>query len=219
MFHINILRAGPPGSRLLCTLGGLTNSPIGSMPAGAVCLGFQDTIRMFLSSEHLRILKRAPSGTGLLETHFTLNLVTKTSKAGQDYNCNCCGYYGKGRQGLAKAPAHFSGEKGHDVAACPKLSENWKDKPRKEAGERLKQREQKRNKKRIFLSKQNPHKLAGRAPKKQAPLDSLQDKTASDVCFAEVLYHARVPFHISEDVMLRRYVCQGRSAAETRSRG
>ena len=50
MFHIHILRARPPGSRLMSTLGGLANSPIGGMPRGEVWLGFLIPLRMLFSS-------------------------------------------------------------------------------------------------------------------------------------------------------------------------
>ena len=94
----------------------------------------------------------APRGTGLLEQHFTLNLATKASKTGQDYNCKYCGYLGKGWQGPARARAHLSGEKGHGVAACPTVPKDVKEKLLKEAEEKLKQKEHQQNKKRIFLS-------------------------------------------------------------------
>ena len=42
-FHNHILRARPPRSRLLSTLGGLANSPVGGMPPGEVWSGFLDT--------------------------------------------------------------------------------------------------------------------------------------------------------------------------------
>ena len=150
----------------------------------------------------------APRGTGLLEQHFTLNLATKTSTTGQDYNCKYCGYLGKGWQGPARARAHLSGEKGHGVAACSNVPMDVKEKLLKEAEEKLKQKEHQQNKKRIFLSQQNPDAAAEPAPKKQATLDNLQEilKTELDVSFAEFMYHAGIPFHISEDVMLRRYI-------------
>ena len=150
----------------------------------------------------------APRGTGLLEQHFTLNLATKTSKTGHDYNCNYCDFLGKGWQGPARARAHLSGEKGHGVAACPNVPKDVKEKLLKEAEEKLKQKEHQQNKKRIFLSQQNPDAAAEPSPKKQATLDNLQGilKTELDVFFAEFMYHAGIPFHISEDVMLRRYI-------------
>ena len=150
----------------------------------------------------------APGGTGLLEQHFTLNLATKTSKTGQDYNCKYCGYFGKGWQGPARACAHLSGEKGHGVAACPNVPKDVEEKLLKEAEEKLKQREHQQNKKRTFLSQRKPDAAAEPAPKKQATLDNLQEilKTELDVSFAEFMYHAGIPFHISEDVMLRRYI-------------
>ena len=150
----------------------------------------------------------APRGTGLLEQHFTLNLATKTSKTGHDYNCKYCGYLGKGWQGPARARAHLSGEKGHGVAACPNVPKDVKEKLLKEAEEKLKQKEHQQNKKRIFLSQQNPDAAAEPSPKKQATLDNLQEilKTELDVSFAEFMYHAGIPFHISDDVMLRRYI-------------
>ena len=117
----------------------------------------------------------APRGTGLLQQHFRLNLATKTSKTGQDYNCKYCGYLGKGWQGPARARAHLSGEKGHGVAACPNVLQDVKEKLMKEAEETLKQKEHQQNKKRIFLSQQNPDAAAEPAPKKQATLDNLQE--------------------------------------------
>ena len=150
----------------------------------------------------------APRGTGLLEQHFTLNLATKTSKTGQDDNCKYCGYLDKGWQGPARAGDHLSGEKGHGVAACPNVPKDVKEKLLKEAEEKLKHKEHQQNKKRIFLSQQNPDAAAEPALKKQATLDNLQEilKTELDVSFAEFMYHAGIPFHISEDVMLRRYI-------------
>ena len=150
----------------------------------------------------------APRGTGLPEQHFTLKLATKTSKTGQDYNCKYCGYLGKGWQGPARAHAHLSGKKGHGVAACPNVPKDVKEKLLKEAEEKLKQKEHQQNKKRIFLSQQNPDATAEPAPKKQATLDNLQEilKTELDVSLAEFMYHAGIPFRISEDVMLRCYI-------------
>ena len=149
-----------------------------------------------------------PHGTGLLEQHFTLNLATRTSNTGQDYNCTYCGYLGKGWQGPARARAHLSGEKGHGVAACRNLPKAVKKKLMKEAEEKLKQKELQQNKKAIFLSQQKPGAAAEPRPKKQATLDSMQDtlKTELYVPFAEFMFHAGVPFHISDDVMLRRYI-------------
>ena len=49
-FHIHILRFRPPRSRLLSTLGGLGNSPVGGMPPGEVRWGFLDTPQMLFSS-------------------------------------------------------------------------------------------------------------------------------------------------------------------------
>ena len=49
-FHIHILRARPARSRLLSTLGGLANSPVGGMPPGEVQSGFLDTPQMLFSS-------------------------------------------------------------------------------------------------------------------------------------------------------------------------
>ena len=49
-FHIHILRARPPRSRLLSTLGGLANSRVGGMPPGEVRSGFLDTSEMLFSS-------------------------------------------------------------------------------------------------------------------------------------------------------------------------
>ena len=49
-FHIHILRARPPRSRLLSTLGGLANSLVGGMPPGEVRSGFLDTPQMLFSS-------------------------------------------------------------------------------------------------------------------------------------------------------------------------
>ena len=88
------------------------------------------------------------------------------------------------------------------------MPKDVKEKLLKEAEEKLKRREHQQNKKRIFLSHQNPDAAAEPAPKKQATLDNLQEilKTELDVSFAEVMYHAGIPFHISEDVMLRRYI-------------
>ena len=205
MFHIPILRARPPGSRLLSTLGGLANSPIGGMPPGEVWLGFLDNLRMLFSSRNFADFKMAPRGTGLLEKHLTLNLATETSKTGQDCNCNYCGYLGIGWQRPARARAHLSGEKGHGVTACPNVPKDVKNKLLKEAEEKLKRNEQQQNKKRIFLSQQKSDEPAESAPKKQATLDALQDilKTELDVSFAEFMYHAGFQFHISDGVMLR----------------
>ena len=150
----------------------------------------------------------APRCTGLLEQNFTLNLATKTSKPGQDYNCKYCGYLGKGWQVPARARAHLSGKKGHGVAACPNVPRDVEVKLLKKAEEKLKQREHQQNKNRIFLSKQKPDAAAEPVPKKQATSDSMQDilKTELDVSFAEFMFHAGVPFRIAEDVMLRLYV-------------
>ena len=150
----------------------------------------------------------APRGTGLLEQHFTLNLAIKTSKTGQDYNCKYCDFSGKGWQGPGAARADLSGKKGHGFAACPNVPKDVKETLLKKAEEKLKQKEHQQNKKRIFLSQQNPDAAAEPSPKKQATLDNLQEilKSELDVSFAEFMYHAGIPFHISEDVMLRRYI-------------
>ena len=88
------------------------------------------------------------------------------------------------------------------------MPKDVKEKLLKEAEEKLKRREHHLNKKMVFLSHQNPDAAAEPAPKKQATLDNLQEilKTELDVSFAEFMYHAGIPFHISEDVMLRRYI-------------
>ena len=160
MFHIHILRARASRCRLLSTLGGLANSSVGGVPPDEVRSGSVDTLRCYFPHEVLQILKMAPRGTGLLEQHFTLNLATKTSKTGQDYNCKYCGYLGKGWQGPARACAHLSGEKGHGVAACPNLPKDVKKEPLKEAEEKLKQEEHQRNKKGIFLCQKKPDAAA-----------------------------------------------------------
>ena len=49
-FHIHILGARPPTSRLLSTLGGLANPPVRGMPPGEVRSGFLDTRQMSFSS-------------------------------------------------------------------------------------------------------------------------------------------------------------------------
>ena len=102
----------------------------------------------------------------------------------------------------------MSGEQGHGVAACPNVPKEMKEKLLKEAEERLKQREHHKNKKWIFLSQQKPDAAAEPAPKEQATLESMQDilKTGLDVSFAEFKSHAGVPFHISDDMMLRRHI-------------
>ena len=150
----------------------------------------------------------APRGSGLLQRHFTLNLATKTSQNGLGCNYKNCGYLGKGRQGPARARAHLSGETGHGVAACPNVPKDVKEKLPKEVEEKLKQKEHQQNKKRIFLSHKESDEPTEPAPKKQATLDSRQDilENELDVCFAEFMYHAGVPFQISDDVMLRRYI-------------
>ena len=78
----------------------------------------------------------------------------------------------------------------------------------KEAEQRLKQKEHQQNEKRIFLSQQKPDAAAEPASKEQATLDNLQEilKTELDVSFAGFMHHAVIPFHISEDVMLRRHI-------------
>ena len=94
------------------------------------------------------------------------------------------------------------------LLACPNVPKDVKENLLKEAEEKLKQKQHQQNKKRIFLSKQNPDASAEPAPKKQATLDNLQEilKTELDVSFAEFMYHAGIPFYISEDVMLRCYI-------------
>ena len=86
------------------------------------------------------------------------------------------------------------------------MPKDVKEKLLKEAEEKLKQKEHQQHKKRIFLSQQKPGAGAELAPKKQATLESMQDilKTELDVSFAEFMFHAGVPFCISDDVMLRR---------------
>ena len=170
---------------------------------------FQTPLRCYSPPEVLQILKIAPLGTGLLEQHLTLNLATKTSKTWQDFNCKYCGSLRNGWQGPARARAHLSGEKGHDVAACPNVPKDVSKKLLKEAEEKLKQKEHQQHKKRFFLSQQNPDAAAEPALKKQATLDNLQEvlKTELDVSFAEFMYQAGIPFHISQDVMLRCYIC------------
>ena len=150
----------------------------------------------------------APHGTGLLEQHFTFNLATKTSKTRKDHNCKYCGYLGKGWQGPARGRAHLPGEEGHGVDACSNVPKDVKEKLLKEAEEKLKQTENQQNKKRIFLSQQEPDAAAEPAPKKQGTLHCMQDilKTELDVCFAEFMFHTGIPFHIADDVMLRRYI-------------
>ena len=59
----------------------------------------------------------------------------------------------------------------------------------------------------MSLSQQKPNERAQATFEKQATLDSLTNilKTELDVSFVKVMYHARVAFHICDDVMLRRY--------------
>ena len=104
--------------------------------------------------------------------------------------------------------AHLARENGHGVAACRNVPKAVKGKLLKEAEEKLKQREHQQNKKKNFLSQQKPHAAAEPAPRKQATLDSMQDilKTELDVSFADFTFKAGVPFYISDDVMLRRYI-------------
>ena len=99
-------------------------------------------------------------------------------------------------------------EEGHGVAACPNVPKDVEEKLLKEAEEKLKQKEHEQNKKRIFLSGQRTDAAAEPAPKKQATLDSMKDilNTEMDVSFAEFMFHPGVPFYISDDVMLRRYI-------------
>ena len=51
MLNIHILKAALPASRLLSTLSGLANAPIGGMPPGEVWMVFLDTLWMLFSPQ------------------------------------------------------------------------------------------------------------------------------------------------------------------------
>ena len=61
------------------------------------------------------------------------------------------------------------------------MPKDVKEKLLKEAEQKLKQKEHQQNKKRIFLSQQNPDAAAEPAPKKQATLDNLQEILKTDL--------------------------------------
>ena len=88
------------------------------------------------------------------------------------------------------------------------MPKDVKDKLLKEAEEKLKQKEDQQNKKKIILSQPKRDAAAERAPKKQATLDARQDilKTELDISLVELMSNAGVPFHISDDVTLRRCI-------------
>ena len=155
----------------------------------------------------------APRGSGFLEEHFTLSVATRTAKTGKDWKCKYCDYLGKAWYGPARGKAHLAGQGGCGVAACPKVPEEIKQAMLRELEENTKKKLH-RLQSQEKLKELNEKKHAaeglpdGASAAKQPKIVDMQKRLKEDLdlAFAEFAFHSGIPFHITEDVMLRKWL-------------
>ena len=100
-FHIHILRARPPRSRLLSTLGGLANSPVGGMPPGEVRSGFsRHPSDVILLLNFCRFQKWHHVALACLSTISHLTFLQKPVKLGRTTTSNIVVIWARARKDL-----------------------------------------------------------------------------------------------------------------------
>ena len=155
----------------------------------------------------------APRSSGFPEQHFTLSVATRTAKTGKDWKCKYPDYLGKAWDCPARGKAHLAGQCGCGVAECPKVpqeipkavlqesEENTKKKlHRLQSQEKLKELKEKKR-----AAEGLPD---GALAAKQPEIVDMQGRLKEELhlAFAEFAFHSGIPFHITEDVMLRKWL-------------
>ena len=154
-----------------------------------------------------------PRSSGFLKEHFTLSVATRTAKIGNDWKCKYCDYLGKARVGPVRGKAHLAGQRGCSVAACPKVPEDIKKAVLQELAENTKKKlhrlQSQEKLKEVNETKRAAESLPdGASAAKQPKIVDMQKrlKEELDLAFAEFAFHSGIPFHITEDVMLRKWL-------------
>ena len=155
----------------------------------------------------------APRSSGFLEEHFTLSVATRTAKTGKDWECKYCDYLGKAWDGPVRGKAHIAGQGGCGVAACPKVPKEINKAVLRELEEKTKKklhRLQSQEKLKELNEKRRAAEALpdGASAAKQPKIVDMQKRLKEELhlAFAEFAFHSGILFHITEDVMLRKWL-------------